>query len=118
MGPSEPVLSSQEIGHIRAQLERSLLRIERSLQALARTGAREIDPSAVGRLSRIEALQNQGMTENIQERERLRFDEIVRALARLEAGTYGLCESCRDPIGVERLLVFPETRVCSGCGAD
>jgi DnaK suppressor protein len=101
---------------IRTGLERTLRRLERSVRANGNGPAsREIDQSTVGRLSRIEALQNQGFTQNLQERERTQFDEVLQALGRLDAGTYGRCTDCRAPIAHERLFVFPETRTCGEC---
>jgi DnaK suppressor protein len=38
-----------------------------------------------------------------------------RALERLDAGTYGLCEICGNPIGKERLKAFPKVTLCVTC---
>jgi DnaK suppressor protein len=38
-----------------------------------------------------------------------------RALARIELGTYGVCESCGNPIGKARLQVFPRATLCMVC---
>ena len=38
------------------------------------------------------------------------------AMERLEAGTYGVCVGCRNPIPYGRLLVMPEAAYCVGCG--
>jgi DnaK suppressor protein len=38
-----------------------------------------------------------------------------RAIARIDAGTYGVCESCHKPIGKERLLAFPRATLCVAC---
>jgi RNA polymerase-binding protein DksA len=38
--------------------------------------------------------------------------EIEDALGRIEAGTYGTCESCGTPIGEERLAAVPWARLC------
>jgi DnaK suppressor protein len=38
-----------------------------------------------------------------------------RALARIEAGTYGVCESCGEPIGKARLQAFPRATLCVTC---
>jgi DnaK suppressor protein len=46
-------------------------------------------------------------------RELLRQNE--RALARIEAGTYGTCESCGEPIGKARLQAFPRATLCVTC---
>lgn len=41
--------------------------------------------------------------------------EIDDALGRIDAGTYGVCESCGAAVPVERLEVIPETRYCVRC---
>ncbi len=41
--------------------------------------------------------------------------QTERALARLEAGTYGLCETCGNPIGKARMQVFPRATLCVDC---
>ncbi|WP_203983641.1 TraR/DksA family transcriptional regulator [Sphaerisporangium rufum] len=38
-----------------------------------------------------------------------------RAVARIDAGTYGVCESCHQPIGKERLQAFPRATLCVSC---
>ncbi|MET8146161.1 TraR/DksA C4-type zinc finger protein [Sphaerisporangium sp. NPDC005288] len=38
-----------------------------------------------------------------------------RAIARIDAGTYGVCESCHKPIGKERLQAFPRATLCVSC---
>ncbi|PZG14548.1 conjugal transfer protein TraR [Spongiactinospora gelatinilytica] len=38
-----------------------------------------------------------------------------RAIARIDAGTYGECESCHEPIGKERLRAFPRATLCVAC---
>jgi len=40
------------------------------------------------------------------------LDEVDSALARMEAGTYGLCDSCHDPIERDRLLADPLVKLC------
>src|SRR5688500_8334917 len=68
-------LSTEQIGQLRNELERNLHRLQRSL--LGRSGqSREIDQTAVGRLSRVEALQNRGFKEKLEERETTHFDEV------------------------------------------
>lgn len=40
---------------------------------------------------------------------------IDMALERIEAGTYGLCHSCQNPISRERLEAVPHARLCIAC---
>lgn len=41
--------------------------------------------------------------------------QIERALARIEEGSYGVCESCGEPIGKARLQAFPRAVLCVSC---
>ena len=76
----------------------------------------ELDQGAVGRLSRMDSLQNQSLAKGLRERESVRLALIQEALRRLDAGTYGICTECGDPIAAERLYVFPESGTCAHCG--
>jgi DnaK suppressor protein len=42
-------------------------------------------------------------------------EKLERALAKLEEGTYGRCDSCGDPIAPGRLEVAPESALCIDC---
>lgn len=111
-------LTPEQLAEIRDELLRDHARLERSLNLDGGGRPREIDQSAVGRLSRIEALQNQGMTQDLEDRKRVRFERVVEALGRLDAGTFGICVTCRSPIRFERLRVYPETLNCATCGGS
>ncbi|TXS50945.1 TraR/DksA family transcriptional regulator [Streptomyces sp. t39] len=43
------------------------------------------------------------------------LEQTERALERLDAGTYGLCESCGNPIGKARMQAFPRATLCVEC---
>ncbi len=43
------------------------------------------------------------------------IDQIDLALAKIEDGTYGVCEDCGDPIAFERLEALPFATLCIGC---
>ncbi|BCB88382.1 hypothetical protein Psuf_056950 [Phytohabitans suffuscus] len=44
-----------------------------------------------------------------------RISQVERALERLDAGNYGWCERCGNPIPVERLAAFPSATLCVTC---
>ena len=47
--------------------------------------------------------------------EREKLAQIDRALARIADGTYGICESCGNPIGKGRSMAFPRATLCLTC---
>ena len=42
-------------------------------------------------------------------------DLLQLTLARIDDGTYGICESCGEPIGKMRLMAFPRATLCMTC---
>ncbi len=75
----------------------------------------ELDQTTVGRLSRMDSLQQQAMAEAT---ERQRMAEITRidaALKRIEEGEYGYCLECGEEIGDKRLAIDPAAARCIKC---
>ena len=110
-------LTDTQVAEFRDELERQLAKLEKSMtvtdQALETV---ELDQGAVGRLSRMDSLQNQGIAKGLRERESVRLAQIQEALRRLDAGTYGVCTACGCGVARERLFVFPESGTCGRCG--
>lgn len=74
-----------------------------------------LDQQSVGRLSRMDAMQQQAMS---QEQERRRATELLRierALQRLDEGEYGICVECGEDISTNRLAADPVVHLCIGC---
>lgn len=51
----------------------------------------------------------------LSDNERLQLDQVEAALRKIDKGTYGVCESCRKPIGKARLEALPFARYCITC---
>lgn len=110
-------LSPAQIDELRRQLASELDDLERSM-AVTEEAVRpvELDQTAVGRLSRMDSLQNQGLAKNLEEREQVKLARIEQAFRRLADGSYGRCVECGGEIPFGRLTVFPETATCQACG--
>jgi DnaK suppressor protein len=111
-------LTPAQLDDLRAEISSELKRLERSIRVSAESAAPvTLDQSAVGRVSRADAMQNQQMSANTRGRSQARHAELVEALARLDAGTFGACQRCGADMPMGRLMVFPEARFCATCGA-
>jgi phosphoserine phosphatase RsbU/P len=83
-------MASTQQAYLRAELERRYDRLESAIQAAATEAqTAPADPSLSNLLSEVDA-----------------------ALDRMEAGTYGLCETCHDTIEADRLLANPLEQFC------
>ena len=105
-----------DIDHFR----KLLLNRQSELMALAETGTEatkpvELDQARVGRLSRMDALQGQAMSQEARRRRELELVRISKALKRLELDAYGECLNCGEEIAVGRLEVDPAATLCIRC---
>ena len=97
-----------------------LLQRQTELEQLSEisTEAREavtLDQSSVGRVSRIDAIQQQAMalaTERNRERD---LQRIKAALVRMDDGEFGYCITCGEPIAEKRLRFEPAVPTCVDC---
>ena len=109
-------LTSEQQTELEVELKRQLARLEKSMKVTDEAMKTvELDQTAVGRLSRMDSLQNQSLSKGLREREVVRLSQIREAIARIEEGTYGRCSACEGPIPFERLFVFPEAPECAEC---
>ncbi len=94
--------------------------LKRELQALSALSeddraAVTLDQQAVGRLSRMDAMQRQAMAQ-AGDRSRARdLQRIDAALRRIEEGEYGYCAECGGQIAEKRLAVDPMASLCIAC---
>ena len=80
--------------------------------ACENTSPVELDQTQQGRLSRIDAMQQQAMADETQRRRRVRLVQIDAALARLDDGEYGYCVTCGEEINADRLALDPAITLC------
>ena len=77
----------------------------------------ELDQQAVGRLSRMDALQVQAMALETSRRRGVELRRITAALARIDEGEYGYCLDCGEEIAARRLELAPAAPLCIGCAS-
>ena len=77
----------------------------------------ELDQQAVGRLSRMDALQVQAMALETSRRRGVELRRIATALARIDEGEYGYCLECGEEIAVRRLELAPAAPLCIACAS-
>ena len=87
------------------------------LQATTITGDEtvELDQSRVGRLSRMDAMQEQAMSVERKRRHGLELKKIASALQRMEEDEYGYCLHCGEDIAIKRLELDPAAALCIDC---
>jgi len=111
----EDDLDDAQVDELRGDLDRARGELEAMLDRTAE-GARPVDlDEPIGRLSRMEAMQQQQMTKASQRSAQVRHDLVMSALAAIDAERYGDCRRCEEPIGWRRLKARPESAFCLAC---
>lgn len=112
-------MTPDDLASFRARLLAEIAQqTEDSVQADDAAGTVVLDQSSVGRLSRMDAMQQQEMAKNRQARLAERKRKVDAALDRMAAGKYGLCCQCRDMIETERLESDPAAVFCTACAEE
>lgn len=75
----------------------------------------ELDQQSIGRVSRIDSLQVQAMSNAAEARRQMRVRTLEAARARLGSDEYGYCTDCGNFIGAARLKIDPAAIRCIDC---
>ncbi|MBZ9566961.1 MULTISPECIES: TraR/DksA family transcriptional regulator [Modicisalibacter] len=101
---------------IREQLKRRRSEmVEQSEESKSSRTTVELDQTAVGRLSRMDALQGQAMAKAEEGRRQQTLLRIEAALERLDRGAFGECLVCGEWIAAKRLEWDPTVLKCIDC---
>lgn len=96
-------------------LESEIVRVRATIADMKEmTGPVEPD-NAIGRLSRLDAMNNQAITDAALRKAEQKLNELERMQTRQDDPEFGLCSKCGKAIPMERLLLVPESMHCVTC---
>ena len=117
--PGEKPWTSQEVAGVRKELEAEAAGLREDICTAESEIADRLgdavgdagDDSADAGAKTFQREHELALTQNAREL----LAQTERALARIEDGSYGVCESCGQPIGKARLQAFPRAVLCVSC---
>ena len=105
-----------------AELHQTLLTLRTELKQLLDNSSDGAQPVSldepIGRLSRMDAMQQQSMVQANRRTTQTRLTRIDAALRRHASDEYGLCMECEEEIGYARLKAQPEAPFCIECQSN
>jgi DnaK suppressor protein len=113
---SSSALTPQQIEQLRQLLVARQHELENLVNS-AHSGTQTVtlDQQSVGRVSRIDAIQQQQMALASQQQARALLGSVEQALRRIDDGDYGHCEDCGEAIAFARLQAQPFASLCIDC---
>ena len=108
-------LTREQRAELARDLEAALAALEEEMAALESLTAPVAPDRAIGRLSRLEAINEKSVNEAALRSAQVRARRIRAALARIDEEDFGDCSGCGEPIPIARLRSVPGTRLCVPC---
>lgn len=106
--------TTEQLQSVRGVLQRRRRELVESQQAHARELADEQSREPAAEEEEAAAHQHTLFVEaRVREGTHRELVQIDQAIARIDAGIYGTCQECEEPIPLERLAVLPYTRLCA-----
>ena len=102
--------------HFRARIEVEYKELQRLSDASRQSRAPvELDQQLIGRLSRMDAIQQRSMDMACEERRKVRIAKLKTALNRIDNREFGYCLACGEDISMQRLEIDPAVTLCVDC---
>ena len=108
-------LTPAQLEELHADLLAERDRLEAVLR-LNKDGSKPVElGTPIGRLSRMDAIQQQEMTRASRGTLATKLGQVHASLEAYPKGNFGYCRSCEEPIGYRRLKARPEAPFCLTC---
>ena len=108
-------LNKKELSKLHGLLKSRKVELEELLSMSAESSKTVELDQPIGRLSRMDAIQQQKMAQANRANYERTLRKVDLALAAIEEGSYGDCQSCGECIGFARLKAQPESLMCIEC---
>ena len=100
---------------LRAMIEKKLRAVKQDIAAYRRNAEPVSPDNAIGRLTRMEAINSQGINEAALRKAQVALLKLERALTKIDHPDFGRCRECEEPIPLARLMIMPEADLCVPC---
>jgi len=109
------MLTVEQLIELEERVHADIATLRREIAEFAHHTEAIAPDAAIGRISRVDAMQIQEMAKDAQRRREARLERLEAAAGRLADETYGMCEKCHEDIAWDRLDAVPEVTRCAQC---
>lgn len=108
-------MTKQELKDIKEKVIQEIEKTKNSVEDY-RDMTNPISPdSAVGRISKMDAISNKSVAEAALRQAELKLTNLHNVLTSIDGSDFGLCIKCQKPIPIGRILLMPQSRYCVNC---
>jgi DnaK suppressor protein len=108
-------MTESERAELKARMQEELTALREVVDSLEESDEPVSPDVAIGRLSRLDTMINQGVNKASIGKARRRIHKLEEALKHVGKPDFGECCECGEPIAMARLLALPESEYCIEC---
>ena len=108
-------MDEQQRDRLLEKIEAEIAATEKDIASLEEKTKPIAPDDSIGRLSRMDAIQNKSVNEAALRAAKIRLTQLRHALANIDDPEFGICDMCMEPIPIGRIMLMPETRRCVEC---
>lgn len=112
-------MTPQQRKNFKDLIESEIKRLKNELSVTEKDANPTVSPdNAIGRISRVEAMQNRRISEASFYARKMRVGRLEQALLNVEGEDYGYCQECEEAIPIGRMRLIPEATLCVTCASS
>ena len=111
-------MTPNERAQIKAQIIKDLAFIKREIEDLQDKTAPITPDCSLGRLTRLEMMQEQQVAEHALHEAEIRLNKLTFAFNKVDTEHFGECMECEEDIPLARLKIVPESVYCMECAKE
>ncbi len=113
----QTTMNPTERQELRRGIDQQIAEVRAEIEALGESASPVAPDNAIGRVSRMDAINNQAINESSLGRARERLEQLESALARVDQPDFGTGVMCLQPIAPARLTYLPDSTLCVQCAS-
>ncbi|MFO8000901.1 MAG: TraR/DksA C4-type zinc finger protein [Marinilabilia sp.] len=111
------MLKPEEKDHIRATIEKKIDKARSEIKELEELTKPIAPENSIGRVSRMDAINNKSVNEAALAQTRQKLQKLEKALGNIDKPEFGSCYKCGEAIPMGRLVLMPESTLCTKCAS-
>ena len=108
-------MTKEQAEEIRKLIVAEIAKTEKSVQQYRELTKPIAPENAIGRVSRMDAINNRSVTEAALRTAEKKLSGLKNILSRVGEADFGVCARCKQPIPIQRILLVPSSPFCVRC---
>ena len=108
-------MNEQERAELKQKIIEEIRTQKHLIESFTETSKPVAPDNAIGRLTRMEAISSQGISEASLNSSKAKLVKLEKALEKINLSEFGVCVRCSESIAQGRIVLMPESTLCVGC---